>query len=112
MLAPMGDVTTELDLGAQSRAAQIVAQAVPGLQDALKTGAEAIGAEVDGFTGSAAGAFYTALKAWYVVGSQIPQGVGRYALNLATTDANIGANQTSTVQSYSNARTRLSGVPQ
>lgn len=108
----MGDTTTELQLGAQTKAAHTVELAVPDLGKALKTSAEGIQAEAAGFSGAAAGAFYTALKAWFQAGAQIPNGVSRYGASLAATDANVTANQTSTAQAYNTARTRLSREPQ
>lgn len=105
----MGDVTTELVLGAQSRAAASAAGSIPDLQQALTTGAEGIQTGSTGFSGSAAGAFYLALKAWFDVGAQIPTGVQRYALLLGVTDQNVLQSQQAATRAYQNAATRLGG---
>ncbi|MEO8828933.1 hypothetical protein [Lapillicoccus sp.] len=107
----MGDTTTELVLGAQTKAAGTAAAAVSGLQTTLKNAAEGMSGETAGFTGSGAGAFYEALKAWYAAGAKIPSGVNGYAGKLATTDQETASSQGTSVQAYSRARDRLSPVP-
>ncbi len=107
----MGDTTTELVLGAQTKAAGTAAAAVSGLQATLKNAAEGISGETGGFTGSGAGAFYEALKAWYLAGAKIPGGVYAYAGKLATTDQETASSQGTSIQAYSKARDRLSPAP-
>jgi len=103
----MGDVTTELELGAQSQAARTVATALPDLETALRTSVQGIKDEATGFTGGAATHFYQAVSAWFTAGAKIPQAVGIYASNLGKTDRNVAQSEAMASVSYRRAESRL-----
>ena len=107
----MGDVTTQLQLGAQTKGAGTVVHGVPAIQTALKTAATGIQGEAAGFAGGAASSFYKAVKAWFDAGADIPTGLTTYADKLVQTDASVATSQAATAQAYLNAQSRLAPVP-
>ena len=103
----MGDVTTELVLGAQTRARAEIAGDVPTVERQLKDAAVAVQAEAPGFTGSAAAHFYDALGAWLKAAATIPVALAAYAVKLGQTDAAVAASQAGSAAAYRRAETRL-----
>ncbi len=103
----MGDVTTELELGAQTRARAEIAGDVPAVEKLLKDTAMAVQAEAPGFTGSAAAHFYDALGAWLKAGATIPVALAAYAAKLGQTDAAVAASQARSAEAYRRAHSRL-----
>ena len=107
----MGDVTTELELGAQTKGAGTVVHGVPAIQTALKTAATGIQGEATGFTGGAASSFYKAVTAWFNAGADIPTGLTTYADNLVKTDTSVATDQARSSSAYENAQSRLGPMP-
>jgi hypothetical protein len=104
----VSEVTTELVIGAQSRAAQQVSGSGPVLEAALRALATGIQAELAGFGGNVAGNFYQALEAWFKVGATIPQATYAYGAKLLEVDQTVGESQVSQGATYQRVAGSLS----
>ncbi len=107
----MSDVTTELVLGAQARAAQRVADAAPRLQSTLARLGDDLQPDLAGFSGAAAGEFYSAVVAWSSAAKRIPEAVLAYGAKLVAVDRSALASQLEAAAAYQRATRRLDGQP-
>ena len=76
----------ELELGAQTRAAQLVAQRIPDVMAPADRLRETVQSAATGFRGQSAGAFAEALIGWFEVVDRLPGVLGGYAADLAAVD--------------------------
>jgi uncharacterized protein YukE len=104
----MTDITTELVLGAQQTAARQIADTAPTLQQAVSTLVQGVEAEQHGFQGSAASAFYSALRAWLTLGRTIPTAAMAYAGKLVEVDRTVAESQAAQGTAYERVAGSLS----
>ncbi len=81
----MGD-RMMLELGAQTRAAQLVADAVPEVVDVLEGLGRQIDAAAGGFRGASAAGLAEALGEWFTAVKALPAVMSSYAAALAAVD--------------------------
>ena len=84
---------TELRIGAQTRAASQVHQAVGPIQDVLQELDDAIAAAGGGFKGAAAAGLGEALQAWYAAAATLAPTLIEFASKLVETDVTAGRNE-------------------
>jgi len=77
---------TELEIGAQARAAQTVQQALDPVQTTLRNLADALQSSGTGFAGNAAAGFADAATAWFEAAQDLLPTLQEYAANLVATD--------------------------
>lgn len=103
----MSEVTTELVLGAQSRAAKRVSDTAPVLRAALARLRDNLAGDTGGLAGSAAGEFYETLTNWFAVGKRIPEAILGYGGKLVTVDRNARTSLQEASTAYDRAARKL-----
>lgn len=89
----------ELKIGAQSQAAQAIANALPEVVKPLENLGTALEAHMPGFSGGASAGFAETIQVWFEKAAEIPKGLGTYAEKLATVDKNSFDSEVATTQS-------------
>lgn len=102
---------TELEIGAQARAAERVRQAVPAVEDALDALATAVGTASTGFRGAAAGALGEALEEWYLAAGDLVPCLGAYAEKLLAVDVAAAEAEQRQAAAHQRLLARLGGGP-
>ncbi len=80
-----------LELGAQTRAANLVGQAIPDVMASIDALGVTVSESATGFRGQSAAALAVALQDWFTVAGALPGILGRYAGNLAAVDLTVAA---------------------
>ena len=77
---------TELEIGAQTRAAGHLVDAIGPVQDAISALADAVEAGSAGFRGASAAGLAEALTAWFTAAQGLTPALGDYAAKLTQVD--------------------------
>ena len=101
---------TQLELGAQARAAALVAGAIEPIQTSLNDVSNAVQAASGGFKGSAAAGLGTALEAWFEAAGDLLPTLSEYAAHLAAVDVSEAEADQRQQQPYARLSSRLGGV--
>lgn len=104
----MGD-GTELEIGAQSRAAVQVAQLAEPLKQTLTSLGQGFEGAADGFKGASAAALAEAVTEWFTAAKDLIPTIGDYAQKLKAVDTTEAASDSRAVDRMSNIATRMGG---
>lgn len=99
--------STELTIGAQSRAAALVEEAVTPIDAALTDLANAVADAMPGFAGGAAGAFIGAVEEWFTAASELVPVLHTYASKLVAVDATAASVEQRQQAAYARLAARL-----
>ncbi len=102
---------TELQIGAQARAAGMVAGAIEPLQAALRDLGNDVAAASPGFRGAAAGGLGVALDAWFEAAADLLPTLNEYAQHLTAVDVTEAAADARQQAAFSRLASRLGGTP-
>ena len=102
---------TELDLGAQTRAAAVVGDALTPLQDSLRRLASTIESEQHGFRGGAAAGFNEAARAWFEAAQDLLPALVKLQQGLVATDERVGRTDTKEAARFGRIGEVLGGAP-
>ena len=102
---------TELELGAQSRAAAVLGNAIGPIQDVLKDLATSLEADAPGLRGASGSGLGKALSAWFEVATDLPEILGTYARNLVEVDVTEAKADAHSQDTFSRIAGRLGGQP-
>ena len=102
-------VDSQLRIGAQSRAASGLAEAIPDVVKVIEDLATQVEPAMAGFKGGAASGFAEAVSAWFEVARELPDALGRHSRNLALVDQHVAATEAQQQESYSRLASRLGG---
>ena len=80
-----------LELGAQTRAAQLVVDGMADVMEPVQALSNTIVASASGFRGQSSAALGQALQSWFEVVNRLPDVLGGYAGDLAAVDQTTGA---------------------
>lgn len=105
----MSSGSTEMELGAQTRAAAIVEDALVPLQETLRDLGRAVEAEQAGFRGGAAAGLAEAVGAWLESAYDLLPELGGMARALVDTDATAAATDAAQQESYARFAAALGG---
>jgi len=100
---------TQLELGAQARAAALVAGAIEPIQTSLSDVGNAVQAASGGFRGSAAAGLATALEAWFEAAGDLLPTLNAYAAHLTAVDVTEAQADQRQQDSYTRLSSRLGG---
>jgi uncharacterized protein YukE len=100
---------TQLELGAQARAAARVDDAIGPIQTALSDLSDAVQGASDGFKGSAAAGLAEALRAWFEAADDLLPTLSEYAGHLVAVDVTEGQADQRQQQTYGRLTARLGG---
>ncbi|MGH8869769.1 MAG: WXG100 family type VII secretion target [Actinomycetes bacterium] len=101
--------STELELGAQTRAAAVVQEALTPLQTTMRDLVSAIEAEQAGFRGGAAAGFAEAVGAWFEAAQDLLPTLAGMARSLAQTDVTAAQADAAQAASYERFAQLLGG---
>lgn len=101
--------STELQIGAQSRAAALVVEAVTPIDTALTDLANGISTQMSGFAGGAAAAFISAVEEWFTAAGELIPTLHGYAEKLVAVDATAAAQDQRQQEAYTRVAARLGG---
>ena len=100
---------TELEIGAQSRAAGLVMGAIDPINATLSDLNSAVAGAADGFRGAAASGLAEALTAWFDAAGELAPVLAEYARKLTEVDVAEAQTELTQRESYSRIATRLGG---
>src|SRR5262245_13193107 len=100
---------TQLELGAQARAAVLVAGAIEPIQSSLSDVGTAVQVASGGFKGSAAAGLSTALEAWFEAAGDLLPTLNEYAGHLTAVDVTEAQADQRQQESYARLSSRLGG---
>lgn len=100
---------TELQIGAQARAAALVTGALPDVESTLRDLGAAVADASEGFRGGAAGALAEALSAWYDAAGDLIPTLSAYAAKLTAVDETAAETEQRQHAAYSRIAGRLGG---
>ncbi|NHC12940.1 WXG100 family type VII secretion target [Motilibacter deserti] len=103
---------TQLELGAQARAAQTVQQALDPIQTTLSSLADALQSSGSGFAGGAAAGFAEAATAWFEAAQDLLPALQEYAGNLVATDVTAATTDAEQQAAYAARLAGRLGGPQ
>ena len=101
---------TELRIGAQTRAANLVGEALPDISRRLQQVGEDLEAQMAGFQGASAAAFGEAVSGWLGAASQLPGALSTYATKLIETDQTSARNDAQQSTGFLRLQGRLGGT--
>lgn len=101
---------TQLQIGAQTRAAQIVASGVPDVLDVVENLGATLQGSMSGFRGGAAAGLAEAVTAWFEVANEIAPTLAGYAERLVATDIAAATTDAEQDQRYARLASRLGGA--
>lgn len=100
---------TELEIGAQTRAACAVAEGIPGITTVVQDLGTALEGSMAGFRGASAAAFVEAVTAWFEAAQDLAPTLAGYAERLVATDTAAAQTETTQDQRYHHLAARLGG---
>jgi len=100
---------TELEIGAQTRAAGVLVDAIEPIQTAMKDLGTSLEGASSGFKGAAAGGLAMAVQAWFEAAAELPPILGQYASKLVQVDATEGETDLQQREAYGRIAMRLGG---
>ncbi|MEV7397653.1 hypothetical protein [Aeromicrobium sp. NPDC092404] len=100
---------TELEIGAQTRAAGVLIDAIDPIRTALQDLATSLECAAGGFKGASAGGLATAVQAWFEVATELPAILDLYATKLVEVDSTEGRTDLQQREEYGRIATRLDG---
>jgi uncharacterized protein YukE len=100
---------TELEIGAQTRAAGVLVDAIEPIQTAIKDLGTSLEGASGGFKGAAAGGLAMAVQAWFEAAAELPPILGQYASKLVLVDTTEGESDLRQQEAYGRIATRLGG---
>ena len=100
---------TELELGAQTRAAQLVADGIPDVMQVVQQLGSALETGMTGFRGGAASGLAEAVTAWFEAAQALGPTLTTYAENLAATDVAAGTTDAGQQDRFTAFDARLGG---
>ena len=103
---------TELQIGRQSEAAQLVVDAIEPIETTLKDLATTLQGASPGFQGGAAAGLGEALQAWFTAAGDLLPTLGEYATKLVAVDRTEAETEVRQQQSYARLAGRLGGGAQ
>jgi uncharacterized protein YukE len=100
---------TELEIGAQTRAARAVAEGIPGITTVVQDLGTALEGSMSGFRGASAAAFVEAVTAWFEAAQDLGPTLADYAEKLVATDTAAARTETAQDERYQHLAARLGG---
>lgn len=100
---------TELELGAQTRAAQAVADGIPDVMKVVEDLGTTLEGAMSGFRGGSAAGLAEAVTAWFEAAQQLGPALATYAENLVATDTAAARNDDRQQQLFTSYASRLGG---
>ncbi|QWZ09457.1 WXG100 family type VII secretion target [Nocardioides panacis] len=101
---------TELEIGAQTRAARLVADGAPAIMTVVQDLGTALEGSMSGFRGASAAAFVEAVTAWFEAAQDLGPALTGYAEKLVATDAAAARTETEQDARYQRLAGRLGGA--
>lgn len=101
---------TELQIGAQARAATKVTNTIDPIQTTLTDLGNNLSTSADGFRGAAASALGTALEAWFEAAGDLLPTLGEYAGHLTAVDVTEADAERRQQEAYARLSSRLGGT--
>lgn len=101
---------TELQVGAQTRAANLIGTALPDISQRLRQVGEDLEAQMTGFQGASAAAFAQAVSGWLESAAQLPGALSAYASKLIETDQAAATNDAQQSTGFTRLQGRLGSV--
>lgn len=100
---------TEMQIGAQSRAANVVVSGIPELTAVVSDLGESLQSAITGFRGGASAAFVEAVTAWFEVAQDLAPALASYADRLVATDQAAAATESQEQARFARLADRLGG---
>lgn len=100
---------TQLQIGAQTEAARVVAGAIEPIQTILQDLATSLQGASAGFKGGSAAGLGEALEAWFTAAQDLLPTLNEYAVKLVAVDRTEGETELRQQQSYARLAGRLGG---
>jgi len=101
---------TQLQIGAQTEAARLVAAAIEPIQTTLQDLGSALEQAAPGFRGAAAGGLVEAVQAWFTAAGDLLPTLGDYAAKLVQVDQAEAQTESRQLESCSRLADRLGGA--
>ncbi|MBC7633922.1 hypothetical protein [Aeromicrobium sp.] len=100
---------TELEIGAQTRAATALTSATEPIRSTLSDLATSFEGAATGFKGASASALVEALTHWFEAANELPSIMHHYAANLMAVDTTEARSDIRSTESYGRLAGRLGG---
>ena len=101
---------TELQIGAQTRAARRVLDGLPEVTRPIEDLGASLEAAMAGFRGASAAALVEAVAAWFEAARDLEPALAGYAQRLVATDVAAAQTESSQQERYSRLASRLGGA--